>query len=427
MNHYKTTSQDWFNHIAQNVTSNALIQYVLKTEDKIDYQLLQKSVLLLIQAEPILGCLFVENEKMPEWKPVPINTDDICCLIKTENIENEINSVLQTEINASKQLPIKVCLLDNKKINAIVIKISHSVCDGSGSKYLVNRLAGIYTQLEKDSSLVPEKNVPVRDTQNFYAALKIRDKASYFEPKKAELISTWGFPINPKMLKQQTFSYQQLRYKDSDFQKLKQFAKKQRVTLNTLLTAAYFDALLKYLKPTDNTKEVQFMIDLRKYLPSNVTQNVCNLSAILNADLPTQTTDFLELIKHTDTAIKKTTDTDNFIHGTIAGDLAEESGYEAIKDFIKSDWGNIQKTGNCTPMISNLGVLETEIIQFGKAGIKNVCLISPAFFTPAFMIGIMTYNNILTINASYYSPGINDNEIAYLLKHIDNQMKEIMN
>ncbi len=246
-------------------------------------------------------------------------------------------------------------------------------------------------------------------------------------PEKAELASTWGFPISQEIYEDQSFSYQQLRYNSNDFQKIKQFAKKQEVTLNTLLMAAYFDALKKCLKPSESTKEVQFMIDLRKYLPSNTTQNVCNLSAILNADLPTKTTDFLELVKQTDLAIRKVTDTNNFIHGTIAGDLAEEAGYEAIKDFVKADWENIQKTGKCTPMISNLGILSSETIRFGKAEIKDICLISPAFFAPAFMIGIMTYNNILTINASYYSPGIDTKQVKELLNKIDNQLKEIMN
>ncbi len=156
MNKYNTTSQDWFNHIAQNLTSNALIQYVLKTDSKIDYQLLKKSVLLLIQAEPILSCLFVENKKMPKWEQAQINADNICCLIETETIENEIDSVLKTEINASKQPSIKIYLLHDKKTNAIVIKISHSVCDGSGSKYLVNKLAEIYTHLKNDNSFIPE-------------------------------------------------------------------------------------------------------------------------------------------------------------------------------------------------------------------------------------------------------------------------------
>ncbi|MCG6186295.1 condensation domain-containing protein [Maribellus maritimus] len=425
-NKYNTTSQDWFNHIAQNVTSNALIQYVLKTDDKIDYQLLQKSVLLLIQAEPVLGCLFVEKEEMPEWTPAPVNADDVCCRIETENIENEINSVLKTKINASTQLSVKICLLENKKTNAIVIKISHSVCDGSGSKYLINQLATIYTRLEKDSSFVPATKVPVRGTQNFYDALKIKDKASYFEPEKAELVSTWGFPTSREMFKKQTFSYQQLRYNANDFRKMKQCSKKQKVTLNTLLMAAYFDALQRCLKPDDNIKELQFMIDLRKYLPSNTTQNVCNLSAILNADLPTKTTDFLELVKQTDKAIRKITDTDNFVHGTIAGDLAEEEGYETIKNLIKSDWETIQKAGNCTPMISNLGIFNSKAICFGEARIKDLCLISPAFFAPAFMIGIMTYNNVLTINASYYSPGIKHKQIAELLKQIDSRIKEVM-
>ncbi len=427
MTKYKTTSQDWFNHIAQNLTSNALIQYVLKTDSEIDYQLLKKSVLFLIETEPILGCLFVENEKIPEWEQTQINIDDICCIVETKSIEGEIDSVLKTEINASKQLSIKVYLLDDQKTNTIVIKISHAVCDGSGSKYLVKQLTDIYTQLEKNSSFVPEKNVPIRDTKNFYNALKVKDKASYFIPEKAELASTWGFPIGQKLLKKQTFSHQQLRYNDNEFQKLKQFTKEQGVTLNTLLMTAYFDALLKVLKPSESKKEVQFMIDLRKYLPSNTPQSVCNLSAILNVELPTQTTDFIELVKKTDSAIKKIINTDNFIHGTIAGDLAEDAGYGAIKDFVKADWKNIQKTGNCTPMISNLGILNLESIRLGKAEIKDLYLISPAFFAPAFMIGIMTYNNILTINASYYSPGIDDKQIKDLLKYIDNQLKETMN
>jgi NRPS condensation-like uncharacterized protein len=150
MTKYKTTSQDWFNHIAQNLTSNALIQYVLKTDSKIDYQLLKKAVLLLIETEPILGCLFVENEKMPEWEQTQINIDNICSLIETKSIESKIDSALKTEINASKQLSIKVCLLYDQKTNVIVIEISHSVCDGSGSKYLVKQLADLYTRLKKN-------------------------------------------------------------------------------------------------------------------------------------------------------------------------------------------------------------------------------------------------------------------------------------
>nr|WP_321356328.1 condensation domain-containing protein [uncultured Draconibacterium sp.] len=413
-----TTSQDWFNHIAQNLTSNALIQYVLRINDRIDFQTLLRSVLLSIQSEPVLGCLFVEKEKIPVWEPVSIKTDDVCCLVETQNIEAEINAVLGSEVDASKQLPVKVYLLDDAKSNVIVIKISHSACDGSGSKYFVKLLAGIYTRLEKDDSFGPPKNTQVRDTRNFYKACGIEDISSYFKPEKAELPSSWGFPVREDMLKKQTFSYRQLRYGNNDFQQLKQLAKKQSVTLNTLLMAAYFYALVKVLKPVESTKELQFMIDLRKYLPEGEEQNICNLSAIQNVELPTKTNDFTGLIKQTNAAIKNVLTTDNFIHGTIAGDLAEEAGYYAIKDFIKSDWENIRKTGNCTPMISNLGMLSAEIIRFGKAKIEDMYLVSPAFFAPAFMLGISTYNNVLTMSASYYSPGINSNVVEELLRQV---------
>jgi NRPS condensation-like uncharacterized protein len=426
MNRITTTSQDWFNHVAQNITANALIQYVLKPDDRIDYQLLLKSVLLSVQAEPVLGCLFVEKEKMPVWESVSINANDICSRVETQNIEEEITSVLKTEINASNQLPVKIYLLEDLRSNAIVIKISHSACDGSGSKYFIKLLADIYTQLKENDSFVPPKRISERDTKEFYKALKIEDIASYFNPEKAELISTWGFPISNDLLKEQSFSYQHLRYFDNDFLGIKRFVKNQNVTLNTLLMAVYFDALLKVLKPTDNTKELQFMVDLRKYLPSNIQQTICNLSAILNIELPVNANDFSELLTHTHDAIKKITATDNFIHGTIAGDLAEEQGYKVLKDFIKSDWENIQKNGNCTPMISNLGMLDSATIRFGKIEIKDMYLISPAFFAPAFMLGVGTYNNILTINASYYSPGINHIVVKELLRQMDNMLKKIM-
>ncbi len=48
----KTTSQDWFNYIAQGLTSNV----ILKTDRYIDNLLLSESVLLTIPAEPVLGC-----------------------------------------------------------------------------------------------------------------------------------------------------------------------------------------------------------------------------------------------------------------------------------------------------------------------------------------------------------------------------------
>ena len=65
--------------------------------------------------------------------------------------------------------------------------------------------------------------------------------------------------------------------------------------------------------------------------------------------------------------------------------------------------------------------LDTAIIHFGKIEIKDMYLISPAF-----MLGISTYHNILTINASYYSPGINHNEIKELLTQMDSVLKRAL-
>lgn len=425
MEQLDTTPQDWFNHIAQGLTTNALIQYVIEPDGRIDDALLSKAVWLASRVEPVLGCVFEEKDPMPVWTPVAKNSPPACVLVKTQHMEEEVTAILAKDLDVAAQPPITVFLVDDTRSNVLIVKINHAACDGIGSKYYLRLLAEMYTRLEDDASFIPPAKTPVRDTRSFYRALGIEDIAGYFNPGKAELTSSWEFPSGKGAHAPQRFFHRLLRYRPDEYRKMRQYAKNQGVTVNAFLTAAYFTALTGMVAPDEARKELQFMVDLRKYLPPGVAQTVCNLSAILNIELSTTSNHFSDLVRQVNESTKEALASDRFIHGTIAGDLAGESGYNTLTDLIKADWASIRETVNCTPMISNLGLFDTANMKFGKTQIKDIYLVSPAFYAPAFMLGVSTCNHVLTICASYYHPGIHHEDIDKLLDRIDSVVTSI--
>ncbi|AZO94835.1 hypothetical protein D7D81_09640 [Halocella sp. SP3-1] len=102
-----------------------------------------------------------------------------------------------------------------------------------------------------------------------------------------------------------------------------------------------------------------------------------------------------------------------------------EEGFNTVKNFINEDWNSIKKTGKCTPMISNLGILSSKLLYFGNIAIDDIYLITPAFHSPAFMLGIGTYNDCLTLSASYYKGGISEEKVNLLLDSITTILRSL--
>lgn len=420
MKQYPTMPQDWFNYIAHGKASNALIQYIIRFDRTIDYGALKKAVYNSIITEPILGCRFSIERPFPKWISEDFEIRDICCLKETLDIEHEINNALSQELNASEKLPIMVFLITDQTSDVIVIKMNHAICDGAGSRYYIELLAACYTKIRENNSDCYQNISPKRSTSDLYNELGINEIEEYFEPEKIDFTSSWGFPANQEKEQKNTFSYQLKSFENLEFFKIKNYANRNNTTINALLISAYFFGLIQVLQPSSGQlREVQITSDLRKYLPENSNQTICNLSAILNVRLPVIYQNFKKIVAEATTATEKANKPENIIHGTIANDLCCQSGFSGCADMFDSDWENILKTGLCSPMLSNLGVLIPDDIQFGDTAINEICFIPPAFFTPAFMLGVSTFKNKLSFCASYYTPNMQPVIIEKLLGEIE--------
>lgn len=428
MKQYQVTGQDLFNSIAEGYNSNSIMQYVIRLKGKINYELLKKAVDLSIIEEPVLGCQFRKNSKGSFWES--IESDDVIChKIITDELENAIDDFLQKELSPKKGAQVLVYLICGKENDTVCVKIGHTACDGCGSKYYIKLLAKLYTKLVEGRDYELKANVTERSTDYLYLNLGIKDKEQFFQPELAELTSTWGFPRDYEA-EVSKFKYKLKSFEKIEFESLYRYAKNHNTTINSIILAAYYCSLLKTIEDSgnQNEKEIQVMIDLRKYLPAHIRQTICNLSAAININLPIEYNNDLEKIIYLVTnEMERVKTQKNFIHSAIAVDLASEKGYEAIRDFYISEWEEIKATGKCTPMLSNLGVLSQDPIYFGEVVANEVDYVSPSFYAPAIMLGVCTYCSRLTLSISYYSPEISEKRVENLLENISGYLNNLVN
>lgn len=420
---YPSTPFDWFNYVAQDYNSNALIQFVLKFDQSIRFETLKRAVECCLVEDPLLGCIFKQINDSPVWESQESNISEICKYSDTENMAIAINAFLAEEIDASKELPIKVALITSKNENALVVKTHHALCDAGGVLQFVRLLADMYTKIEADSSFVPVNGTPKRGWEDFYDYFEVTDKSARINfSVLSDVPSSWGTPVGDTEMAQ-TFAYQMQRFEKSDLMRIKQYAKAHDSSLNAVITAAYFQALIQLLKPSEPSKELQFSANLRPYAKAGKTNTICNQSNMYSVQFPVEK-DFATLAHAVKMAIGDILEPEKILQSVLACEMMSTS-FEALDSFYGGDWENVKKTGLCSPMISNIGRLDNQPINFGFQQPSDMYVVPPAFVGPSFMLGVSTYNNILTCCSAYQKPSTDDEFVSELLAAIKNILKQI--
>lgn len=412
-NSYPTTAFDCFNYIAQDYNSNALIQFVLKFDETLDYSLLLRALENAITVDPILGCVFSVRDDQPQWEIVPQNISEICRHIDTTDLDAEIFHFLSERIDVRMECPVKMALIIQQDKTVLGIKLHHALCDAGGALQFVQLLANNYSKLLLNAYFVPRIKNPKRGTEDFYDFFGVKDKGTRF---KAEMLpdmqSTWGTPVGDSIAVQ-SFACQQLRIDSKCLLRIRQFAQKQESSLNAVITAAYYRALVNILHPSEATKEMQFSVNMRPFTKNQSSNSLCNLSNMFNVKLPTQAA-FEDLVKMTKLEIDKILEPEIILQSVLACELM--SDFKALKAFYAADWEQVKSSGLCTPMISNVGKLDNEPISFGNQQPKDMYIVSPSFVGPSFMLAVSSYNGIMTLCSAYYKPSTSDDFVNKLLQ-----------
>lgn len=420
MKTFATTSFDWFNFVAQNFNSNALIQFVLRFDKCPDFDLLVRALRCCLMADPVLGCRFLVKDDMPQWVYAGLDAAHLFEKRLTEEVESAVGLCLAERLDASQVCPVKLCMVVGVDDARLVIKVHHAVCDAGGALQFVKMLAAMYGKVGDDPDFMPEPGIPCRGTEAFCRHFGVEDKSSRLDMSLLpDMRCTWGTPFGD-VASGQTFAYQAVRFSDVQLDRMKTFAQSNGGSLNALVTLAYHKALVLLLNPEADGKEIQFSVNLRRFTDGGNT--VCNLSNMTNVTLPTKGS-LAELAAVAKCAIDKAVAPELMLQGVLACELMS-TDFKSLDSFYASDWENVKRTGLCTPMISNVGKLDDAPICFGQCDVKDMMLISPAFVSPSFMLSVSTYRKVMTLCVAYQKPSMDDGFVTALLSEMKSMLAE---
>ncbi|MGG0255918.1 condensation domain-containing protein [Bacillus toyonensis] len=429
---YSVTPQDRMNYLLGLYSADQQINAVLYFPVGLSKEILEQSVRITLQLQPVLNSRFVENDT-PYWEEHSSGTNSsICFFAEGNDQELEIMAIdFIKEPGDRIQGPmVQTILLRGTTTDMLVVKLSHLCSDGAGVKEYINLLGAIYTHLSlggsKDQIIKEfgEGNESFRDQSHVFKYVGISDVKSAYRPNQEQQASLWSFPSQPNKNKSPKMSVGRLSREQTLC--LTKWTKAQQATLNDVIMTAYFRALSHftvYAEPRTAEKMIGLTIDLRRYLPNYTTGAICNLSGM---EMPVIKMEDGESFNQTLVRVKQSMDK---IKGQNPG-LSSAAGMEilagmklsTVKEMYNQQYEQAVQMGMALPLMTNFGVIADEPIQFGEIQAEDGYMTSPIMYAPFFSMGASTYNGRLTFTIGYHAPDTSKEKVDKFLECVINQL-----
>ncbi len=425
---------DIYNYIARYGMGNFHSQAILKLDGRLDFDRLVKAVRLSVDAEPVLGCRFVEGNP-PYWKRLE-NIDEVmfCSLEEVPDPNTTVQRFLESPLDMDNDPKIKVKLIRSDECDIVGIKTNHACCDGTGIKEYVQLVTAIYSRLDGSG----EAFVPIpsergrRDQDRLFESLGIEDPDSLWIPGSDILIPTWAFPW-----KQDTSSTTRIaacRILSDQLDAINSYAKSRGATINDMILAAYYRAMLKMGQPVYGVPMgINLTIDLRRYLPDNKTEALRNFSGSVNTWLSmVENESFGETLSRVVYMMNEIKRGYPGLQSAIGLERLEKVSFKEALAYYKATSG-ISKNrakcpvydGNrCIASLSNIGILSKQLIKMGDVNVSDYYIIPPIVSAPGLLLVANTYNGIMTLAAGFFENTVLFSDVERLLSNIKHEMLE---
>lgn len=424
-------AHDFANYVARYGMGNLQIQVIMKLNGKIDFDKLSRAVRLSVDAEPVLGCRFVEDDP-PYWKRLEdIDKTEFCSMEETTNVEDAVQRFLESHLDMDHDPMVKVKLIRSQEYDTIGFKINHTCSDGAGAKEYIHLLAHIYSCIDcENGEYVPKPSVRSReDHERVLNALGIEnpelDNSIVESPR-----TVWPFPWKSGGCKNVTpFVICRLPAEQLDI--LSRYAKERSATINDLILAAIYRAMFKLSRPPYGIPmDIGLTVDLRRYLPDKKAQAIRNFSGGIILRIPRIHGESFEGTLSRVVSVMNRKKNENPGYQCASGAERAEKifffhQFLAFSKFVsKASEILSQMSFFCTPGLSNVGLISKSLIKFGEHEVTDAYIIPPVIRAPGLMLVASSYNGILTLATGYYEGSINRKFLEKLLNKMKSELME---
>lgn len=389
---------------------------VIQFADKLDAVILEKAVYHLIKTVPVLSRKYKNYEGKSYWEDVDDKKWKHHFLVVDNAEDFETFTFSKTREGFAPQL--RVCLFQADK-DAVSIVMNHMVTDGAGFKQCLYLLSDIYNKLCKNSDDSIENMIDGdRSFRKVISDIKPADKMKILllRNKDNNQRSNYKFPMSTN-------------YNISPFiithnimpercQKLQNYCKDNKVTVNDVLLAAYFRTLSSMLDIDGKVLGIPIMIDMRRYVEDKSLNAITNLTSMETVRIfIDRKEDFYHTLMRVNSEmnIKKADylGMNSFLKlDTLFKVFRQKYGYKLLKIGLKSP--NICMT--------NIGVLDESRLKFNNISIENAYVCGSIKYRPHFQMAVSTYCDIMTLSVNLYGSKEDQEKIEEFFDYIDQEL-----
>ncbi|MGN1372824.1 MAG: condensation domain-containing protein [Candidatus Coproplasma sp.] len=351
------------------------IHELIEFEGKININRLKAAIAKLVGVFPLLKCRY-DSDKNTFTENAGFSVDDVLVLDDAADRQ----ALLTQSLNAGEKL-----ILFTLSNNALVVTVSHLVCDGSGFKSLIYLLCDIYNGKDRgDYSHLMNREFyhltkEIKGTAGITLKMIFSMFGSYKNTKIYQKTDSESVYLIEKTISAKTMSA------------VHTAARKRGATLNDVFLTAYARAIGKLNE--QRKINIPCTVDLRKYAKD--TAGIANLTGTYTLNVKINPDDdFAKSLGDVSAKMRRQKQTKNDIAGPML--LVSKYGKSTLDKFLKTYGGM-----NTSPFTdySNLGVLDENKLVFSGVKIKNAVGYGCLNKAPYFSVAISSFKGESTLSS----------------------------
>ena len=280
---YRATLMDCYTDLIA-AFGDLTIRLELEFDEGLDERRLEKAVDLTLDAEPVLGCRFVDDSYRPYFERLETGNRSAFLLA---NSAGEYGTFKSTPIDHRAGPQIRVCLWHSPEGDRLLLKVAHQVTDAAGVKDVVAILSGIYRYLSVDPAYRPSPNV--REQRSLWRLLRhvrvlayprifLNFAKSMMLMARPHTVHALSVPDGPR----EPLTYVTRLIPSDRVSALAEYGRSQNATLNDVFLAASLRSLLNTANWDGRSHlRLSTTIDMRRYFPSGHAEAVASYSTSL--------------------------------------------------------------------------------------------------------------------------------------------------
>ena len=374
---------------------------------------------LAADAEPVLGCRFVERPWQCFWeRRDDLDQLELCTLERNAATEERLLHFMSAPGDPRVDPLLRVLVL-RSEVDTICIRLDHVAADASGLRDCAALIASIYARLGDDPQYRPEGNWHGdRSFGQVFRQFSFADKAAALLRSRGK-VRAWRFPTTNDTCVHRAFAFR--RIPADRLPALRAYRLAHQATTNDVLLTAFFRALFEVIDPPmGGYLTVQFSVDLRHYLPEERAGSICNLASGVfpsierRADEPFDAT----LVRVRD-AMRSIEANSPGLRVTMLVEVISKLGLRLAREV--ASLLVLRNDKMIVPVFSNLGGLGARV-NFGSPRITDGYLVGPIMLPRAFMLALSASASAITLSVGFCEPGTNRATVERLLDVIDREL-----